>query len=124
MQCPFCTAPTSVLAIEENSDGCSIRRRRLCSGCARTFTTVETASLQANPLRGLLTPFSRCAVITKVRTAAQRQPEVEDAAARRSRARKPSPGSGSPLRLPSRRSSESDVNGHEPFTLFSASGRG
>ncbi|MFB6525619.1 hypothetical protein [Streptomyces sp. NPDC056399] len=124
MQCPFCKAPTSVLAIEESSDGCSIRRRRFCSDCTRAFTTVETVLLQANPLRGLLSPFSRRAAITAVRTAAQRQPKVEDATARRSRARKSFPGSAPPLRLPTRRSSESDVNGHETFTLFSASGRG
>ncbi|MFD6248525.1 NrdR family transcriptional regulator [Streptomyces roseolus] len=124
MQCPFCEAPTSVLAIEENLEDCWIRRRRLCSDCGRTFTTVETLSLQADPLVHLLSPFSRHAVITALRTAAQRQPEVEDAAARRSRAGKPSPGSMPPIHLRAYRSSESEVNGHEPFTLFSTSGRG
>lgn len=124
MQCPSCLAPTSVIEARETNDGCSIRRRRRCSACDRVFTTVEMCTLQFPPLQGLLTPFSRHSVITKVRTAAQKQPEVEDATARRSRSRQPSLGSVRPLRLPVHQSSGPDVNGYAPFPLLSASGRG
>ncbi|MFF3323092.1 hypothetical protein [Streptomyces sp. NPDC002889] len=124
MQCPFCAAPTSVLAIRESADGCAIRRRRLCSGCERVFTTLETATLQICRPKGVLTPFSRRSVISKVRTAAKGQFRVEDASARRSRSRKLSLGAVPPRRLPARRSAEPDVNGHAPFPLVSASGRG
>ncbi|MFI0823167.1 hypothetical protein ACH4Q7_01775 [Streptomyces roseolus] len=119
MRCPYCKAPTSVLATRVSSDGCSIKRRRLCSNCSQVFTTLETASLQVISSPGVLNPFSRRPVIAKVRTAAARRPEVEDAAARRSRSRKPCLGSTPPPCILARRSSEPGMNGHVPFTLRS-----
>ena len=42
MKCPFCSHPdTQVVETREAEDGGFIRRRRLCGGCDKRFTTYE-----------------------------------------------------------------------------------
>ena len=46
MVCPFCQLEeTSVVDSRKNSEGTSIRRRRICSACNLRFTTYEKASI-------------------------------------------------------------------------------
>ncbi|MGI8622512.1 MAG: transcriptional regulator NrdR [Solirubrobacteraceae bacterium] len=41
MNCPSCNGPTRVLESRRSDAGDAVRRRRLCPGCARRFTTFE-----------------------------------------------------------------------------------
>lgn len=46
MNCPFCGEPgTRVLESRDTRDGRTIRRRRVCVGCERRFTTYENVEM-------------------------------------------------------------------------------
>ncbi|MFF3247400.1 hypothetical protein ACFYWY_27605 [Streptomyces sp. NPDC002870] len=125
MQCPTCAAPTSIVDFRLSSDGTSIRRRRQCHVCDKRFTTVEISTLVTIQHPGVREPFSRQTVITRVRTAAQRQVQVVDASAGHARASKHPPGASLASRLPERRSTEASMySAKSPYSLGPASGRG
>lgn len=65
----------------EADEGTAIRRRRSCMGCARRFTTVETATLSVVKRSGVTEPFTRAKVLSGVRKACQGRPVDEDALA-------------------------------------------
>ncbi|MFH0177223.1 hypothetical protein [Streptomyces cacaoi] len=124
MQCPSCSAPTTVIAISEGDSGSPVRRRRQCCVCAQQFTTIETVSRAAIIRNGVTEPFSRHIVIAGVRTAAQRSVYVLNALARQGRSRR-RPGSLLAGNLPeSLKTDPSPSGGWSPFSLASASGRG
>jgi transcriptional repressor NrdR len=81
--CPFCRyADSRVVDSRSTDDGTAIRRRRQCPGCARRFSTLETASLTVIKRSGASEPFSRSKIITGVRKACQGRPVGEDDLAR------------------------------------------
>ena len=91
MHCPYCRATdTRVLDSRVADDGGSIRRRRMCSGCERRFTTVELMQLTILKRSGASEPFTREKAVAGVRKACKGRPvtdaqlaclgqEVEDA---------------------------------------------
>jgi transcriptional repressor NrdR len=124
MQCPSCSAPTTVVAISEDGSGTSVSRRRQCFECGLRFTTVVTLSLVVIPRNGVTEPFSRQSVITGVRAAAQRNVRVVDALAQQGGSGR-QPGRPLPSHLPEYLKTEpSTSGGWSPFSLASASGRG
>ncbi|MGA4801237.1 hypothetical protein [Streptomyces lavendulocolor] len=123
MECPFCSASTFVVDMREGEGG-SIRRRRQCSDCQRRFTTVETPLLVAVSRAGVFEPFSRQSVITRVRTAAQRNAHVVDAHARSRREKPRAPVSSSTSPHSNRQDTETSTGGaSSPFPLVPALGR-
>ncbi len=47
MRCPFCAHPsTRVVDSRLVAEGDAVRRRRLCEGCGRRFTTLERAEIR------------------------------------------------------------------------------
>lgn len=123
MQCPSCSAPTTVVVISEGDCGTPIKRRRQCRVCGLRFTTVVTLSLVINRT-GVTEPFSRQVMLTTVRTAAQRNLHVANALAQRSRSSR-RPGCPPTRHFPELRSTEPSASGGwSPFSLASASGRG
>ncbi|MFF3844547.1 hypothetical protein [Streptomyces sp. NPDC002328] len=124
MQCPSCSAPTIVVATSEGHGASPIRRRRQCSACGLKFATSEALSLVVIRRKGVTEPYSRQAVITGVRRAAQGNVHVVNALARQGRLRQRlgRPPTG---HLPnSLRLEPSTSGGWSPFSLASASGRG
>ncbi|WP_436800702.1 NrdR family transcriptional regulator [Streptomyces cyaneofuscatus] len=81
MRCPECQGDTSVVSVHASEDGTSITRRRSCSPCGTTFSTLETAVLVYVGPSLVFDPFSRSEIIRRVRTAAQQQVPIEDALA-------------------------------------------
>ncbi|MGW3437881.1 NrdR family transcriptional regulator [Streptomyces bacillaris] len=81
MRCPECQGETRVVSVRVAEDGVSIRRRRSCSTCRTTFSTLETPVLVYVGPSLVFDPFSRSEIIKRVRTAAQQQVPVEDALA-------------------------------------------
>lgn len=97
----------------------------MCSECGLQFVTVEHYELIKVPHCGIRAPFSRARVVTAVRTAAQGQRQVMNAAAHRRRTRGQPLGTSLPYHLPQRRTTEpSDQGASSPYSLVSASGRG
>ena len=78
MKCPFCGRPDSrVIDSRTTDEGTVIRRRRLCPGCGRRFTTYERAD--AVPLMvvkkdGRREPFSRQKVLAGILKACEKRP--------------------------------------------------
>jgi len=83
MQCPFCAShEDKVIDSRQSKDGCEIRRRRECVGCARRFTTYERAE-EALPVvvkgDGRREPFDRNKILKGLRfAAAKREVATED----------------------------------------------
>ena len=83
MHCPYCRATdTRVLDSRVADDGGSIRRRRMCSGCERRFTTVELMQLTILKRSGASEPFTREKAVAGVRKACKGRPVTEDQLAR------------------------------------------
>jgi len=79
MHCPYCRhSDTKVLDSRVAEDGGSIRRRRLCQGCDKRFTTVEQMQLTVLKRSGATEPFNREKAITGVRKACKGRPVTED----------------------------------------------
>ncbi|TYL51332.1 transcriptional repressor NrdR [Nocardioides sp. BGMRC 2183] len=83
MHCPYCKhGDTKVLDSRVADDGCSIRRRRMCQGCEKRFTTVEAMQLTVLKRSGTTEPFDRNKAVSGVRKACKGRPVSEDALAR------------------------------------------
>ncbi len=83
MHCPFCrSTDTRVLDSRVAEDGGSIRRRRVCSGCEKRFTTVEQMQLTVIKRSGAAEPFNREKAIAGVRKACKGRPVSADDLAR------------------------------------------
>ena len=79
MHCPYCRhTDTKVLDSRVADDGSSIRRRRLCLGCDKRFTTVEQIQLTVLKRSGATEPFNREKAISGVRKACKGRPVTED----------------------------------------------
>ncbi|MGW7510669.1 NrdR family transcriptional regulator [Streptomyces massasporeus] len=125
MNCPSCAAPTSVVAVEADEQGSTIRRRRRCSGCDLRFSTLEHYELVPVVQSGICVPYSRWRVITGVRAASQRQRQVMDAAAQRRRTRGSSLDPPHSHHLGQHQPTEHSERGAtSPYSLVLASGRG
>ncbi|HEY8485912.1 MAG TPA: transcriptional regulator NrdR [Limnochordales bacterium] len=78
MKCPYCGRPDSrVIDSRTTDDGTVIRRRRMCAGCGRRFTTYERA--EAEPLLvvkkdGRREPFTRQKILAGVLKACEKRP--------------------------------------------------
>lgn len=63
MKCPYCTSTnTEVSETRVSEDGSNIRRRRICDGCAKRFTTyerIETITLTVKKKDGKREQFDR-----------------------------------------------------------------
>ena len=63
MRCPYCTSTnTEVSETRVSEDGSHIRRRRICDGCAKRFTTyerIETVTLTVKKKDGKREQFDR-----------------------------------------------------------------
>lgn len=63
MKCPYCTSTnTEVSETRVSEDGSNIRRRRICDGCAKRFTTyerIETVTLTVKKKDGKREQFDR-----------------------------------------------------------------
>ena len=63
MRCPYCTSTnTEVSETRVSEDGSHIRRRRICDGCAKRFTTyerIETITLTVKKKDGKREQFDR-----------------------------------------------------------------
>lgn len=83
MHCPYCKhSDTKVLDSRVSDDGCSIRRRRMCTDCEKRFTTVELMQLTVLKRSGATEPFTRDKAVSGVRKACKGRPVDEDALAR------------------------------------------
>lgn len=83
MHCPYCKhSDTKVLDSRVSDDGCSIRRRRMCTDCEKRFTTVELMQLTVLKRSGATEPFNRDKAVSGVRKACKGRPVDEDALAR------------------------------------------
>lgn len=79
MHCPYCRhTDTKVLDSRVADDGGSIRRRRLCQGCDKRFTTVEQMQLTVLKRSGATEPFNRDKAVAGVRKACKGRPVTED----------------------------------------------
>jgi transcriptional repressor NrdR len=79
MHCPFCKNPDSkVVDSRISEDGFAIRRRRVCTSCAKRFSTMETATLYVHKRSGILEQFSKTKLLAGVRKAIQGRPVDED----------------------------------------------
>ena len=86
MRCPACgSSDDKVIDSRQADDGSSIRRRRVCIGCDRRFTTferVEEAALVVTKRSGERVPFDRSKITSGIRAAAKGRPvDDEDGAA-------------------------------------------
>jgi transcriptional repressor NrdR len=81
MHCPFCDSDqTRVIDSRPNSAGSEIRRRRVCDGCGRRFSTVERwerRPAQVVKKDGRREPFDREKIARGVRTACEKRPVAE-----------------------------------------------
>jgi transcriptional repressor NrdR len=79
MHCPYCRhCDTKVLDSRVADDGQSIRRRRVCQGCDKRFTTTEVMQLTVLKRSGATEPFSRDKAVAGVRKACKGRPVTED----------------------------------------------
>lgn len=78
MKCPFCKQNKDrVIDSRSAGNGHSIRRRRLCLGCKRRYTTYERA--EERPLRvvkkdGTRQPFTRVKILAGLERACEKRP--------------------------------------------------
>jgi len=82
VRCPACGAfDDKVIDSRQADDGTSIRRRRVCIGCSRRFTTferVEEAALVVTKRSGERVPFDRAKIASGIRAAAKGRPVEAD----------------------------------------------
>jgi transcriptional repressor NrdR len=82
MRCPFCGhEDTQVKDSRPNDDGASIRRRRVCAGCAQRFTTIERVQLRELVVikaDGRRVPFDRDKLMRSIRIALRKRPVQEE----------------------------------------------
>ena len=78
MKCPFCNQEaTRVIDSRPADDNCSIRRRRLCDGCGKRFTTyekVETIPLIVIKKDNIREQFDRSKIEAGVLRACHKRP--------------------------------------------------
>ena len=83
MRCPFCGKnDTQVKDSRASDDGCSIRRRRLCSSCGSRFTTFERIQLRDLTVikrSGKKIPFDRDKVLKSMLMALRKRQTEENA---------------------------------------------
>jgi transcriptional repressor NrdR len=81
VHCPFCSADeTRVVDSRPSATGTEVRRRRVCDGCGRRFTTVERwerRAIQVVKKDGRREPFDRTKIVRGVRTACEKRPVAE-----------------------------------------------
>lgn len=79
MNCPFCkNSDTRVLDSRVSEDGGSVRRRRVCPGCEKRFTTTEKMQLMVVKRSGATEPFAREKAIAGVAKACKGRPVSAD----------------------------------------------
>ena len=82
MKCPFCFSDNDrVTETRTSDDGFLIRRRRLCQGCGRRFTTyerIEVTTLRVIKRDGTRVPFDREKIRRGVERACWKRPISEE----------------------------------------------
>ena len=82
MKCPFCRCDNDrVIDTRGSGDGFAIRRRRLCLGCKRRFTTferVEDLELKVVKKGGIREPFDREKIRMGLQKACWKRPISDD----------------------------------------------
>jgi len=78
MRCPFCRhSGNRVIDSRLSTDGTAIRRRRVCSGCKRRFTTYERVE-EITPMvikkDGRREPYDRLKIIAGLKKACEKRP--------------------------------------------------
>ena len=78
MRCPFCRhGGNRVIDSRLSADGTAIRRRRVCSGCKRRFTTYERVE-EITPMvikkDGRREPYDRLKIIAGLKKACEKRP--------------------------------------------------
>lgn len=79
MQCPYCSGDSSVTETRVTGDG--LRRRRICAGCKRRFTTYEKVGapgLRVVKRDGSLEPFDGDKLFRALQRIAAHRPDVHD----------------------------------------------
>ena len=83
MRCPFCGKDdTQVKDSRASDDGCSIRRRRLCTSCGSRFTTFERIQLRDLTVikrNGKKIPFDRDKLLKSMLMALRKRQAEDDA---------------------------------------------
>jgi transcriptional repressor NrdR len=80
MRCPFCHTDDKDRVIDSRpvEDGQAIRRRRICEGCKRRYTTYErieeTVRLQVIKKDGTRVPFDRNKLLSGIQKACYKRP--------------------------------------------------
>ena len=80
MRCPFCHTDDKDRVIDSRpvEDGHAIRRRRICEGCKRRYTTYErieeTVRLQVIKKDGTRVPFDRNKLLSGIQKACYKRP--------------------------------------------------
>ena len=80
MRCPFCHAQDKDRVIDSRpvEDGHAIRRRRICEGCKRRYTTYErieeTVRMQVIKKDGTRVPFDRNKLLSGIQKACYKRP--------------------------------------------------
>ena len=78
MRCPFCRhSGNRVIDSRLSADATAIRRRRVCSGCKRRFTTyerVEEITPKVNKKDGRREPYDRLKIIAGLKKACEKRP--------------------------------------------------
>ena len=80
MRCPFCSS-SETHVLETRDAGDSVRRRRVCGGCERRFTTyerIESLALSVRKRDGRREPFDRDKLLRGLVRAAAKRPLTVD----------------------------------------------
>jgi transcriptional repressor NrdR len=78
MHCPYCRhTDTRVLDSRVSEDGTAIRRRRMCNGCSKRFSTMEQMQLVVLKRSATTEPFNRDKAVAGVRKACKGRPVSE-----------------------------------------------
>ena len=81
MRCPICQSATKVTNSRDADHGRAIKRRRMCDGCGRRFTTyerVELLGVEVLKRNGSKEPFSRHKLESGIRKSLEKRPFTED----------------------------------------------
>src|SRR3989344_215770 len=81
MKCPICREETKVTNSRNADQGKAIKRRRICAGCGRRFTTyerVELLGLQVLKRSGSREPYMRRKLELGIRKALEKRPFSEE----------------------------------------------
>lgn len=78
MRCPFCRGPNNrVVDSRLSGDGATIRRRRMCAGCKRRFTTyerIEEIAPMVVKKDSRREPFDRSKIVAGLKRACEKRP--------------------------------------------------